>query len=71
MKEIDLAKLSADAPVIELKSRLKPLALAYLLARHNGTVPSELEEKLNAIRDKVKELDPKSAVLRETAELVQ
>ena len=71
MKEIDLAKLSADAPVIELKSRLKLLALACVLAQHSGTVSSELEEKLNAIRDKVKELDPTSAVLRETAELVQ
>ena len=71
MKQLDLSNLTVERPMVVLKNDLRILTLAHALARRDGTVPSELEDKLNSIRDKVKELDPTSAVLRETAELVQ
>ncbi len=71
MQKIDLTKIKADEPVSQLKATIRPLALAFVLARRDGNVPNELAEKFQAIQDKLKAEDPRTSVLKEVNYLLE
>ncbi len=53
-----------------MKTFIRPLALAIVLARRDGTVPNELAEKFQSIQEKLKADDPKTSVLKEVGALL-
>jgi len=69
MEGVDIAKLSADASIGELKSQVNSLALALALARREGEAADELKEKLESICVRVTAAMPKYELLQEVKRL--